>query len=81
MSNPLSTEEVRILRAAEAGRLGMNESGRYVIAGEPRPERKARERLMYQSDLLTWRSRPPGLVLTGEGRAYLARLDAEAPSS
>lgn len=71
---PLSDEEIRILRAAEDGRLGMNESGRYVITGEVRPERKARERLIYDHQLLTWRSRPAGLVLTGEGRAYMALL-------
>lgn len=40
-----SDEELRILRAAMAGSLRLNKHWRYVIDGDRRPERKARERL------------------------------------
>ena len=43
---PLTVEELRILRAAAEGRLTCgHSSGRWQIAGEPRPDRKSRERL------------------------------------
>lgn len=75
MSKPLSDEEVRILRAVAAGRMTLNDASRYVIAGEPRPDRKARERLT-KRDLIDvpWRERVP--ALTAKGRDALAELDA-----
>lgn len=42
----VNAEEKRILWAAREGRMHTNRSGRYVIDGEPRPDRKTRERLV-----------------------------------
>lgn len=73
----VNAEEVRILRAAADGRLRMNAAGRYVIDGEARPERKAREKLLHRLEFISW---PLGGIvdITSEGRAALALIDAEA---
>jgi hypothetical protein len=69
----LTPEEVRILRAAAEGRMGVNRHGRYAIDNEVRPDPRARNLLMRKGLLLwphyqTHRSR-----LTDEGRAALDR--------
>jgi hypothetical protein len=77
MSRPVDTaEQARILRAAQDGRLRVNEHGRYVIDGEPRPDRRVREQLL-QDACLKW-PRPGGrrMVITAEGEAALRLLDA-----
>jgi hypothetical protein len=43
---PLTDEQLRILRAAGDGRLVLAASGRWIIEGEWRPDRRERERLM-----------------------------------
>jgi hypothetical protein len=58
----MSPEEHRILIAASEHRLRTNEHGRYVIDGEARPERKARENLQ-RHGFIVWRG---GLRWTGE---------------
>jgi hypothetical protein len=69
----LSVEEVRILRAAGEGRLSVTDTGRYVIAQEDRPDRRARQRLQRQQLIGV----PSGAVsLTEEGEAYLSLLDS-----
>jgi hypothetical protein len=49
----LSEEHFRILRAVRDGRIVPNDSGRYVIDGEPRPNRKAREQLV-KRHMIVW---------------------------
>ncbi len=73
---PLTAEQARIVRAAASGRLRTNEHGRWVIAGEERPERKPRERLAKRG-LIAWQ--PGGAVIaTAAGLAALASHDAHA---
>jgi len=69
----LRGEHVRILRAVDEGRFGLNGSGRYVIDGEARPERKPREQVMNWG-LIVWnyqRDAPVAFTLTDKGRAVL----------
>ncbi len=44
-AKPLTDEHHRILRAASEGRLRTNDAGRWIIDGEARPSRRAREQL------------------------------------
>lgn len=44
-TRPLTDEEARILKAVADGRMRVNDTGRYVIDGDARPQRKAREAL------------------------------------
>ena len=53
MSKALTNEQWRILYAIRDGRLSVNEHGRYLIAGGPRPSRKDRERLAKRG-LIDW---------------------------
>ena len=73
----LTEEHYRILRAADAGRLCMNDSGRYVIGGEAkRPESKPRTALIH-GGLIEWpRPQRDGgrCNITAEGRAALAEV-------
>ncbi len=69
----ISDEQRRILRAAEAGRLGVNEHHRYVITGESRPARKDRERL-FKRGFLAWDGAP---FITEAGRQVLASEDGK----
>lgn len=79
---PLTDEEARILRAADRGALRVNGSGRYVIDGEARPDRKSRER-MFQRGYLGWKwtmtrlGRVPqgteAIILTPDGLSALRR--------
>lgn len=69
----LTDEERRILIATRDGRLSQNEHGRYVIDGEPRPERKARERVM-RMGWVGWRythRKTVGRIPVGEYTIYL----------
>lgn len=67
----MSTEELRILRAARAGRLGTNVHGRYEIDGEGRPERRVREVLMRKDFLTSPHWRTGRVSITSEGEAAL----------
>lgn len=66
----LSAEELRILQAAAGRRLTRNQAGRWVIDGEPRPQRAARQRL-HDLRLIDWDFGDPGdplrLVTTSAG--------------
>lgn len=76
LAGDMTAEEMRILRAAAEGRLRMNSAGRYVIDGEARPDRKAREKLMLRA-LISWPTRSV-VPISSKGRAALALTDAEA---
>lgn len=70
----LTAEHRRILKAVAEGRFGLNGNGRYVIDGEPRPERKPREQVMNRG-LVVWnyqRDAPVAFTLTEKGRNVLA---------
>ncbi len=70
----ISDEQRRILRAASAGLLAVNEHHRYVIAGESRPARQDRERL-FKRGFLAWGSGVP--FITEAGRQVLASKDGK----
>lgn len=53
---PITDEMLRILAAIEAGTFHVNSAGRYVIAGEPRPDRRSRE-LLRKRGLIDWSHR------------------------
>lgn len=77
--NPEQAELVRQLRAAREGRYRQNKAGRYVIDGEARPDRRARERLIYTSRFLIWSHGRDGTVslkLTSEGESGLRSWEA-----
>ncbi len=69
----ISDEQRRILRAASAGLLAVNEHHRYVIAGESRPARQDRERL-FKRGFLAWDGAP---FITEAGRQVLASKDGK----
>lgn len=72
----LTREQVRILQAARTGALHVNERGRYVISGQPRPDRKERERLLRWGYL--WCGFPaPGreVLITATGRGALVHSE------
>lgn len=69
------TEQIRILRAAKDGRLRTNEHGRYAIDGEPRPDRKARAKLMRERWIVPLYARPGAVRITEEGQAALRVLE------
>lgn len=72
-------EILRQLRAARDGRFTQNGAGRYVIDGEPRPDRKTREKLIYSSKMLMWsfsRGGVTGIELTEKGRRELEAWEA-----
>lgn len=73
-------EILRQLRAARDDRFLCNEHGRYYIPGEPRPDRKVREKLLY-SDRIIWTFKPKGMVLTEKGRRELEHLEALVASN
>ncbi len=50
---PLTDEQRRILVAAHERRLWRSDTGRWLIAGEHRPDRRERERL-WRRELLDW---------------------------
>lgn len=52
-SKALTDEQKRIMLAALRRQLYENESGRWIIAGAARPDRRERERLQKRG-LLTW---------------------------
>lgn len=68
-------EEMRILRAARDGRLRLNEHGRYVIDGEPRPSRKERERLLRYDWIYRVAGRNCPVEITATGRGALDNLE------
>lgn len=73
-------EEIRQLSAAAEGRFRQSDTGRYVIDGEARPERKVRESLIRRG-FLTWLFSQRGystvgLKITPEGEAALRVLRA-----
>ncbi len=77
MSTALTDEHYRILRAAADYRLRSNSAGRWVIFGEPRPDRKSRERLTARGligygKLESGRIDYDSLTLTDKGREALA---------
>lgn len=49
-----SNEELRILHAINEGRMKTNSAGRYVIDGEPRPNRATREKLRKRGYIEHW---------------------------
>lgn len=49
----LDREGCRIIVAIQDGRFGTNKSGRYVIRGEERPDRRTRE-LLAKRGLIDW---------------------------
>lgn len=65
----MTDEERRILIAARERRLLINYAGRYVITGEARPDRKARER-MQGKGWLGWHVNGQPTI-TANGRAAL----------
>jgi hypothetical protein len=71
----MTDEEHRILRAARDRRIYTNDHGRWLIAGEKRPERNARERMLRLQYIdWTWDDTPGGRVayrITSEGEAAL----------
>lgn len=69
--SPMNDEEVRILRAVGERRMHVNKAGRYVIDGGPRPERRARERLLYTFGFIQWPGGDGYSTLTAEGGAAL----------
>lgn len=72
MSKPLTDEMLRIMRAIDREAMHANSSGRYVIAGEPRPDRRSRELLMKRG-LIEWRWKgETRWYLTDKGRAALS---------
>lgn len=75
---PLTEEMVRILKAVSEGRMTTNQAGRWVIAGEARPKRSARETLTKRG-YIEWRIRlgthaESGYATTVLGESYLAAL-------
>ena len=66
----LTNEQWRILYAIRDGRLSVNEHGRYLIAGGPRPSRKDREGLAKRG-LIGWSFGKQGLRLTEQGELAL----------
>jgi len=73
---PLTEEQVRILRAIGEDRLTTNSYGRYVIEGEPRPDRKSREKLRGRGLIESWYEvgRGSHWRLTERGRKVLDGL-------
>ncbi len=68
-------EKLRILRAADEGRLYINRAGRYVIDGDDkRPERKVRESLMHSAFIL-WPCDGNVCRITIPGRMALAHYE------
>jgi hypothetical protein len=70
----LTNEHRRILNAVAEGRFNLNGHGRYIIDGEARPERKAREQVMNRR-FVVWnyqRDAPVAFTLTDKGRQALA---------
>lgn len=79
----LPDEEFRILKAANDGRLCVNEHGRYVIDGEKRPDRRVRQRLI-QRLWVSWphyKTRRCDLTEKGRAGLHAEALDREAPRS
>jgi len=71
---PLDREGARIIIAIQDGRWDINSSGRYIIDGEERPDRKTRERLQKRG-LIDWHYTANGYewYVTPKGDATLAR--------
>jgi hypothetical protein len=73
----MTDEELRILLATRDRKIHTNAVGRWVIDGDARPERKARERLVREQWIeWTWQDHPKGeagYLLTDEGWTVLRR--------
>lgn len=69
----LTEEMLRILRAIDRGAMTVNEHGRYVISGEPRPDRLSRERLRNRGliDHFYEQGRGSHWRVTAKGKAVL----------
>ena len=75
---PITDEQARILRAVSEGRMVVNGAGRYVIDGEPRPDRKSREQLRGRGliDHFYEQGRGTHWRVTAKGKAVLDALSA-----
>ena len=79
--NARDLERLRILRAAQAKHLLLNESGRYVIydldgTRRPRPDRRVREALM-RDGCIEWARSDLVVPITAKGFDEIRRLVAE----
>lgn len=73
-------EMIRILTAAKAGLMYVNDHGRYVITHGKRPDRKTREKAVRRG-WIGYRYPSNVMYLTPDGQDILCTLEATAPNA